>query len=78
MPHVIIKLCPGRTEEQKQTLTDAIVRNLVETIDTNEDAVSVAIEEIPADDWTEKVYLPDIQPRLESLYKKPGYDPFNG
>ena len=37
MPHVIVKLCPGRAEEQKQLLADAIVKNLIEIIDTNED-----------------------------------------
>lgn len=75
MPHVIIKLCPGRTEEQKQQLADAIVKNMVEIINTNEDAVSVAIEEIAAEDWTDKVYRPEILGRQETLYKKPGYDP---
>jgi 4-oxalocrotonate tautomerase len=75
MPHVIVKLCPGRTEEQKQLLADAIVKNLIEIIDTNEDAVSVAIEEISAEDWTDKVYRAEILGRQETLYKKPGYDP---
>ena len=75
MPHVIVKLCPGRAEEQKQLLADAIVKNLIEIIDTNEDAVPVAIEEISVEDWTDKVYRPEILGRQEILYKKPGYDP---
>jgi len=36
----------------------------------------VAIEEIKAEDWPEKVYKPDILNKLEKLYKKPGYNPF--
>ena len=31
------------------------------------------IEEIPARDWAEKVYKPDIVSQPEQLYKKPGY-----
>jgi hypothetical protein len=26
-------------------------------------------------DWTEKVYMADIAPNWDKLYKKPGYDP---
>ena len=75
MPHVIVKLCPGKAEEQQQLQTDATVKNLIEVIDTNADAVSVAIEEISAEDWTDKVYRAEILGRQETLYKKPGYDP---
>ncbi len=39
-----------------------------------EESVSVAIEEVKAEDWDEKVYKPEILPRLEKLYKKPGYE----
>ena len=39
------------------------------------DAVSVAIEEITANDWPEQVYRPDILGHADQLYKKPGYNP---
>ena len=42
---------------------------------TDEDAVSVAIEDIASEDWVETVYKPDILAKSETLYKKPGYDP---
>ncbi len=32
------------------------------------------MEEVKSQDWLEKVYKPDIQEKLEALYKKPGYD----
>ena len=41
-----------------------------------EESVSVAFDEINPQDWTEKVYKPDIQNKWDKLYKKPGYDPF--
>jgi len=77
MPHVIVKLYPGRTEEQKQRLTEAIVRDVMEIAKCAEKSVSVALEEVHPDDWNEKVYAPDILNGTGRLYKKPGYAPTN-
>jgi 4-oxalocrotonate tautomerase len=76
MPHVIVKLYPGRTEDQKNRLADEIVRDVVEIAKCAEKSVSVAIEEVHPDDWTEKVYRPDILDKAHTLYRKPGYNPF--
>jgi 4-oxalocrotonate tautomerase len=76
MPHIIIKLYPGRSNEVKKKMTHAIIRDVVETAGCEESAVSVAIEEIDPADWPEKVYRPDILARGHLLYKKPGYNPF--
>ena len=73
MPHVIIKMYPGRSEQQKRQLADAIVKEVVAIAGGSEGSVSVAIEEIPAGEWTEKVYKPDIQKNWDKLYKKPRY-----
>ncbi len=53
MPHVIVKLYPGRTEEQKKRLADEIVRDVVEIAKCAEKSVSVAIVEVNPEDWTE-------------------------
>jgi 4-oxalocrotonate tautomerase len=37
--------------------------------------VSIAIEEVPAQEWIEKVYKPDILEKKHTLYKQPGYNP---
>ena len=76
MPHVIIKLWPGKTEEQKQKLTDAIVRDMVSTMGCKESSISVAFEEVEPDEWAEEVFRPDILEGEDKLYKKPGYSPF--
>ena len=74
MPHVIVKMLPGRTEQQKAELASAIVKDLVAIAKCGEEAVSVAIEEIKGEDWDEKVYKAEILPHQDRLYKKPGYD----
>jgi len=76
MPHVIVKLYPGRSEEQKTRLTEEIVKDVVEIAKCEVKSVSVAIEEIKPEDWAEKVYKPDILNNTEKLYWKPGYNPF--
>jgi 4-oxalocrotonate tautomerase len=38
-----------------------------------EESVSVSFEEVESQDWTAKVYRPDILKHPEKLYKKPGY-----
>ncbi len=73
MPHVIVKLYPGRSEEQKHKLADAIAKDVVAIAKCAEKSVSVAFEEIEEKDWAEKVYKPDILEKKDNLYKEPGY-----
>jgi 4-oxalocrotonate tautomerase len=73
MPHVIVKLWPGRTEQQKVRLSEEIVKDIIDIMQIGEESVSVAIEEIKPEDWKEKVYNPDILNNTQNLYKKPGY-----
>ncbi len=75
MPHVIVKLYPGRSEEQKIQLADEIVKDVVSIAKCLERSVSFAFEEIEEKDWAQKVYQPDILDKKDTLYKKPGYKP---
>jgi 4-oxalocrotonate tautomerase len=73
MPHVIVKLWPGKSEPQKVRLAEEIVKDVMKVLSYGEESVSVAIEEVEPQDWAEKVYQPDIVNNSEKLYKKPGY-----
>ena len=73
MPHVIVKLWPGKSEQQKTRLAEEIVKDVMSVLNYGEESVSVAMEEVPAQDWAEKVYELDIVNNSEKLYKKPGY-----
>jgi 4-oxalocrotonate tautomerase len=74
MPHVTVKLWPGKTEQQKKQLADAITADVMRIFNYDEDAVSVAMEEIQPEDWKEAVYKPEILANNDKLYKKPGYN----
>lgn len=75
MPHIVVKMIAGRSEELKHQLAERITEDVVKVLNVGEESVSVAIEDIRAGEWTEKVYNPDISTHLDQLYKKPGYDP---
>jgi 4-oxalocrotonate tautomerase len=75
MPHVIVKLWSGRSEQQKRKLADAVTKAVMESLDYDEESVSVSLEEFAPADWTETVYKPDIINGPGKLYKRPGYDP---
>ena len=73
MPHVIVKAWPGKTEEQKRRLAEAITRDVMDILGYGAESVSVGFEEVAPDRWKEDVYRPDIEARSNALYKKPGY-----
>lgn len=73
MPHVIVKLWPGKSEEQKTQLAEEITRSVMKTLHYGQESVSVAFEEVEPGDWAEKVYRTDIVGNEKNLYKKPGY-----
>lgn len=73
MPHVIVKLWPGKSEEQKKRLAEQISQAVMDVFDYGEESVSVAMEEVKSSDWAEQVYQPDIKAKWDKLYKKPGY-----
>jgi len=54
MPHVIVKLWPGKSEQQKKRLAEAIARDVMSVLNYGEESVSVAMEEIEPQEWAER------------------------
>jgi 4-oxalocrotonate tautomerase len=75
MPHVVVKLWPGKSEKQKEELAEDITRAVMTVLNYGEESVSVAMEEVKADEWMDKAYKPDILGKPKQIYKKPGYGP---
>lgn len=76
MPHVILKIAAGKSQEEKTALAQALSDAVTTTLACDEKFVSVGIEDIEVSDWTEKVFVPEIAGKPELIFKKPGYDPF--
>ena len=75
MPHVIVKLWPGKSEAQKTELAARIAEDVMSVLGYGAESVSVSLEEVSSRDWMDKVYKTDIQDGPGKLYKKPGYGP---
>jgi 4-oxalocrotonate tautomerase len=73
VPHVIVKLWPGKSDEQKRLLSDAIVRDVTSILSYGDGSVSVSFDEVAPQDWTEQVYNPEILDKWDTLTKEPGY-----
>ena len=75
MPHIIVKLWPGKSEEQKKAFTESIVKEAMAKLGSKETSLSVAFEEIAEEDWPAKVSGPEIKAKWDELYKQPGVKP---
>jgi 4-oxalocrotonate tautomerase len=75
MPHVIVKLYSGKSEQQKSRLAEQITKAVMAGANCAEQSVSVSIQGIEPSDWVEKVYRPDIIGNQDIPYENPGYDP---
>lgn len=73
MPHIVVKLWPGRNEEIKANLAKKIADTVVEELKVDIGDVSVAIEEVNRSDWGEQVYKREIKDN-SNLYVKPDYE----
>ena len=73
MPHIIIKLQPGKNDEIKSKLAKRIANTVAEELNVDMGDVSVAIEEVPREAWGEKVYKAEIK-NNPNIYNKPGYE----
>ena len=56
MPHIEIQCFSGRTEEQKKKCAERIADVVAETLGCKMSSVSVAIADVPEEEWKEKVW----------------------
>lgn len=73
MPHVIVKLWPGRGDEIKKNLAEKIADTVAEELKVDKGDVSVAMVEVPQEDWGELVYKTEIKDK-PNIYYKPDYE----
>lgn len=74
MPHIIVKLYSGRSEELKKEAASKIAKAASEALGTDLDSVSVDFKEYDKENWKNEVYDKDIVPNFDNLYVKPKYE----
>jgi 4-oxalocrotonate tautomerase len=70
MPHVIVKLYPGRAEDTKKTLAEEFTRTIVRVLNSKASTISVGIEDVAPEDWDDQVYQPDVVSKMDTIYKQ--------
>ena len=73
MPHIVVKMFSGQSDETKTALAEGLAEAMMKTLGSPPHSISVAIEDVPQPDWMSTVYEPEIAGRVETLYRKPGY-----
>ncbi len=73
MPHITIQMFPGRDEETKKRLAQAILKTASQELNREPKHFSVSIEDIPQEEWNDKVYKKITDPQNKTVYIKPGY-----
>jgi 4-oxalocrotonate tautomerase len=73
MPHIVVKLWPGRNDEIKNNLAQKIADTVAEELKVDIGDISVAFEEVSSSDWGEQVYKKEIKDN-SNIYLKPNYE----
>jgi 4-oxalocrotonate tautomerase len=71
MPHVIVKLASGRSEQQKERIAAEVTRAIMATADVGADAISVSIEDYAESEWVEASTVPTSSAGQERSTKNP-------
>ncbi len=72
MPHITIQMYPGRDEETKKRLAQAILETASKELAREKEHFSVSVVDVPQDQWKEKVYdkvIADANTMIQPGYK---------
>jgi len=73
MPHITIQMYPGRDDTIKQNLAKKIAETASRELGREIEHFSVSIQDVPQDEWKEKVYDKVADPSNKEVFVKPGY-----
>ena len=73
MPHITVQMYPGRDDELKKRLSEALVKTASEVLNRGKEHFSVSVEDVTQDEWNEKVYKNAIDPENKTVFVRPGY-----
>ena len=73
MPHITIQMYPGRDDETKMKLAKAVLKVASQELNRGEEDFSVSIQDVPQDEWTDKVYKNITDPENKEVFIRPGY-----
>ncbi len=72
MPHIVINMYPGRNDEIKTNLANAVAETVADQLKMEVGKISVEIEEVNKEDWKE--YFKTNIENNDKVYHKPDYN----
>lgn len=72
MPHITIQMYPGRDEETKKKVAQAVLEAASNALSRGKEHFSVSIKDVPQDEWKAKVYDKVLEDK--DTFIKPGYE----
>lgn len=72
MPHIVVKMYPGRTEEMKSSMVRALVEAASDALNAPQDWFTIGVEEVSPENWEEQVAKPEIMGKADTLYFRNG------
>jgi 4-oxalocrotonate tautomerase len=73
LPRLSMTLDPGRSDQEKAALAEAIAQDTIDLIGAGNDTLCVAIEEISPKEWIAMAYETEIIHKPSKPSPKPGY-----
>lgn len=73
MPHITVQMYPGRSDEIKAKLAKVLAETASKELGREIEHFSVSIEDVPQDEWTDKVYKKITDPDNKDVSVRPGY-----
>lgn len=73
MPHITVQMYPGRNDEIKKRLAEVLAKAAAEELERGIEHFSVSIEDVPQEEWKEKVYNKAVDPENKTVFVRPGY-----
>ena len=70
MPHIVVKMYPGRDETIKENFCEKLIELTMDALKVPDKAVTVMIEEIPKELWETQVREPEINKNEENVFVK--------
>lgn len=67
MPYIDIKCFP-RNEEMRKDIVEKINQVLIDAWGVPQEAVSISLEEVTPEEWDEKVKIPEMDARDDTMF----------
>ena len=75
MPYIAVKCFP-RDKELHEKLAEKLNEVLMETWGVQQHQVTISIENVPKEEWDERVWQPEVETHLDNMYYLKGEKKF--